>query len=673
MGSEDVMAHLESRPFDKVLVANRGEIAIRIIRSCKALGYRTVAVYSDADRDAPHVAAADEAVHLGPPAARESYLVIDKILAAAKASGAGAIHPGYGFLAENEDFARACEATGVVFIGPAVAAIELMGNKRQAKLRMIEAGVPCVPGYEGADQSDDVLVREAGRIGLPVMVKAAAGGGGRGMRLVTEAAALLPAIHSARSEAENAFGSGELILERAVIGARHVEIQVFADRHGHVIHLGERDCSVQRRHQKVVEESPSPAVDAALRARMGAVAVAAARAIDYVGAGTIEFLLGMGGEFYFMEMNTRLQVEHPVTELVTGLDLVALQLAVAAGEPLPLAQEDVRFSGHAIEVRLCAEDAAAGYLPQTGQLLAWRVPEGDGVRVDHGVRAGQVISPYYDSMLAKVIAHGPTRDAARRRLQRALSDTTLLGLVSNRDLLGHILGDGAFCRGVYDTGFLPARFPDSRLRELLAPSPLEVAVAAAVLFHTDALALRAATGLDETLTSWNSAFDHPFALRLARGDTVHETSVRPRGAGRYEVTLGGETRDISFGTMGEDALPYVCGEVQGKARFARDGERLWLDAAGATHVFEDATLRPPRAAAGGGDGRVLAPMDGKILAVKAAPGEAVKRGQTLLVLEAMKMEMQVVADVDGTIAEVGASVGAQVRARQVLMVVTPAG
>ena len=659
-------------PFDKVLIANRGEIALRVMRSCQALGYATVAVYSDADRDAPHVAAADEAVHLGPSAARESYLVIEKIVAAARAAGASAVHPGYGFLAENEGFARACEAAGLVFIGPSASAIELMGNKRQAKLRMIEAGVPCIPGYEGADQSDPALAREAARLGLPLMVKAAAGGGGRGMRLVTEAAAVLPAIHSARSEARSAFGSDELILERAVVGARHVEIQVLADRHGHVIHLGERDCSVQRRHQKVVEESPSPAVDAQLRARMGAVAVAAARAIDYVGAGTIEFLLGPGGEFYFMEMNTRLQVEHPVTELVTGLDLVALQLRVAAGEPLPLSQQDVRLMGHAIEVRLCAEDPAAGYLPQTGRLLEWRVPSGDGVRVDHGVRAGQVISPFYDSMLAKVIAHGPTREVARRRLQRALGQTTLLGLPSNRDLLGYILGDEAFARGEYDTGFLPARFPEGRLAEVLAPTPRQVALAAAVIFHTDALALQAAAGLDDSLVCWNSSFDHPHSLRLARGETTHELSLRPRGAGRYEVTGAGETCEVVFGALQGGALPYACGEVQKTARLARAGERLWLDAEGATHVFDDATLRAPSVAEGRGDGRVLAPMDGKILALRAEVGQPVKRGEPLVVLEAMKMEMQVVSDVAGRVAEVGVSVGAQVRARQLLLVVTPA-
>ena len=655
--------------FHKVLIANRGEIAIRVIRSCKQLGYRTVAVYSDADRNAPHVAAADEAVHIGPSLARESYLVIEKIIAAARSASADAIHPGYGFLAENEDFARACEQAGIVFVGPGQAAIELMGNKRQAKIRMIEAGVPCIPGYEGAEQSDEALQREAARIGMPVMVKATAGGGGRGMRLCTDESQLLGAIQSARSEAQSAFGSGELILEKAVIGARHVEIQVFADRHGHVVHLGERDCSVQRRHQKIVEESPSPAVDDSLRRRMGDVAVAAARAIDYVGAGTIEFLLAPNGDFYFMEMNTRLQVEHPVTELVTGLDLVEWQLAVAAGDPLPLTQEEIRFSGHAIEVRLCAEDPESGFLPQTGRLLAWEVPVGAGVRVDHGVRAGQEISPFYDSMLAKVIAHGPTRDAARRRLWKALGDTTLFGLVSNRDLLRHIISHAAFASGEYDTGFIPAHFPKAVIERTLAPTTRQLALSAAVLFHDDAARLCAASGYDPSLTSWNSAFDAPVQLKLQRGETEHAITLRHLGDSRYAVTLGGETIEVSL--SGAGTMHYLCDGVQGQARYARDHERLWLDGDGAIHVLSDVTLRPPRIAEAGGDGRLLAPMDGKIIAVHAEVGQAVKKGQPLVVLEAMKMELQVLADVDGSVEAVQVCVGAQVSTRQVLVLITP--
>jgi geranyl-CoA carboxylase alpha subunit len=395
--------------FGKILIANRGEIACRVARTAHALGYRTVAVFSDADAGAPHVLACDEAVALGGSLVGESYLAVEKLLSAARASGADAVHPGYGFLSENAGFAQACADAGLVFIGPPPSAIDAMGNKAAAKRRMIEAGVPCVPGYQGADQSDATLIAEATKIGLPVMVKAAAGGGGRGMRLVHDSGELAEAIVGARNEAQNAFGSGELILEKAVIDARHVEIQVFADAYGNVIHLGERDCSVQRRHQKVIEEAPSPAVYGALRQRMGAAAVAAARAIGYRGAGTVEFLLGADGAFYFLEMNTRLQVEHPVTEMITGQDLVAWQLRVAAGEKLPLSQDDVQLDGHAIEVRLYAEDPYAGFLPQTGTVAAWRPAEGPGLRTDHGMRDGQAISAFYDPMIAKVIAHGATR------------------------------------------------------------------------------------------------------------------------------------------------------------------------------------------------------------------------------------------------------------------------
>ena len=395
--------------FRTILVANRGEIACRIMRTAKAMGYRTAAVYSQADAEALHVRLADVAACIGPAEARASYLSIAAIIAAAKTLGADAVHPGYGFLSENAEFARACGEAGLVFIGPSPEAIAAMGNKAAAKRRMLEAGVPCVPGYQGADQSEAVLAREAERIGYPVMVKAAAGGGGRGMRLVKGKKDLASALATARAEAENAFGSAELILEKAVAGSRHVEIQVLADASGHVIHLGERDCSVQRRHQKVLEEAPSPAVDAELRARMGAAAVAAAQAIGYSNAGTVEFLLAADGAFYFLEMNTRLQVEHPVTELVTGLDLVALQIRIAAGEPLPIRQEDVRFVGHAIEARLYAEAPQRGFLPQSGELAAWRPPSGPGIRVDHGLNASQTVSPFYDPLLAKIIAHGATR------------------------------------------------------------------------------------------------------------------------------------------------------------------------------------------------------------------------------------------------------------------------
>ncbi|HEX7884123.1 MAG TPA: acetyl-CoA carboxylase biotin carboxylase subunit, partial [Afipia sp.] len=417
-------------PFRKMLIANRGEVALRVMRTAKRLGYETVAVYSTADANARHVREADRAVWIGESQPAQSYLRINAIIDAAKASGADAIHPGYGFLAENSDFAKACRAAGLVFIGPSPEAIHAMGNKAGAKDIMQKAGVPCVPGYQGEDQSDATMLAAAKRIGFPVMIKAVAGGGGRGMRLVANEAAFPDHLRAARSEAQNAFGDPNVILERAIVQPRHIEIQVFGDRYGNAIHLGERDCSVQRRHQKLIEEAPSPAVSPDLRARMGATAVAAVKAIGYEGAGTLEFLLDAAGNYYFMEMNTRLQVEHPVTEAITRLDLVELQLRVAGGEPLPLKQDDIKFSGHAIEVRLCAEDVAHGFMPQSGRLLCWRAPS--ELRVEDALESGSEIPPFYDSMIAKVISHGTTRDEARRRLATGLAQMMALGVTTNQ-------------------------------------------------------------------------------------------------------------------------------------------------------------------------------------------------------------------------------------------------
>ncbi|MEM8752224.1 MAG: biotin carboxylase N-terminal domain-containing protein, partial [Pseudomonadota bacterium] len=477
--------------FDAVLIANRGEIARRVIRTCRALGLRAVAVHSEADADAPHVREADDAVAIGPAPAAESYLDAERIIEAARATGAGAIHPGYGFLSENADFAEAVEAAGLTFIGPPGSAIRAMGDKAAAKRAMIAAGVPVAPGYEGGDQSDEALVEAAERVGFPLMVKAAAGGGGKGMRLVAGAADLLAAIAEARAEARSSFGDGALILERAILDARHVEIQIFADAHGACLHLGERDCSVQRRHQKVLEEAPCPAVTPALRDAMGAAAVAAARAVDYRGAGTVEFLLDAKGDFYFLEMNTRLQVEHPVTEEVTGLDLVALQIAVAAGEPLPFAQGDLRIEGHAIEARLYAEDAAAGFLPSTGRVEIWR--PSPLVRVDDGIAEGGEVTPHYDPMIAKLIARGPTREAARLKLIRALEDTAVAGPKTNRAFLIDVLAHPVFAAGEATTGFLDGGAVESRAG--CAPPAEALAVAAALALTADRDAAYAAAGL----------------------------------------------------------------------------------------------------------------------------------------------------------------------------------
>ncbi|MGE5149687.1 MAG: acetyl/propionyl/methylcrotonyl-CoA carboxylase subunit alpha [Rhodospirillaceae bacterium] len=616
-------------PFSTVLVANRSEIAWRVMRTAKAMGYRTVAVYSDADKDAPHVAFADIAMRIGPPPVGESYLSIDRILEAAHKSGADAIHPGYGFLSENAEFAAACEKAGLTFIGPPPAAIAAMGNKAAAKRRMIEAGVPCVPGYQGADQSDGTLEKEARKIGLPVMVKASAGGGGRGMRLVTEDGELLEAIRTARTEAESAFGSGELILEKAVIDARHVEIQVFADGHGNVIHLGERDCSVQRRHQKVIEEAPSPAVNADLRRRMGAAAVAAAKTIGYRGAGTVEFLLGADGAFYFLEMNTRLQVEHPVTEAITGLDLVEWQLRVARGEALPLSQEQVRLQGHAIEVRLYAEDAYAGFLPQTGRIDVWRPATDPGVRIDHGMKEGLAISPFYDPMIAKVIASGATREEARLRLIKALRDTVVLGPTTNRHFLIKLLENPEFAAGKATTAFLGKH-------SFAAPELTDAhwKAAASLLWQQSAARYPA------NLRGWRNSHPEATPFRLAVDDKEHALELAEPIA---------------------PSVPHVI-----------DGNDLVVDFDGFTVRFQDRTYMPPASAAAGSDGKLRAPMDGRIVAIKVAAGEKVVRGQTLVVLEAMKIQHQLKAALDACVESIAVQEGQQVANRTVLVTMNDA-
>jgi geranyl-CoA carboxylase alpha subunit len=640
--------------FSKVLIANRGEIACRIMRTAHQMGYRTVAVYSEADRDAPHVQMADQAVCIGPAPVAESYLNAGAILDAAARSGADAVHPGYGFLAENGDFARRCADAGLTFIGPGAEAIDLMGNKRLAKLRMAEAEVPCVPGYSGAEQDDGVLAAEGGKIGFPLMVKAAAGGGGRGMRLVSDADGLAAAISGARSEAENAFGSGELILEKAVIEPRHVEIQVFADSHGNAVHLGERDCSIQRRHQKVVEEAPSPAVDAKLRAAMGGAAVAAAQAIGYVGAGTVEFLLAADSSFYFLEMNTRLQVEHPVTEMITGLDLVAWQLDVAAGEALPLAQEDIEFEGHAIEVRLYAEDPYTDFLPQTGTVVAWRPsPE---VRVDTGIAEGQEISPFYDPMLAKVIAHGRNREEARRRLLRGLEDTALLGLPNNRGFLLDVLRHPAFAEGAATTAFIGEHFPDPRRPQ---PDAAARALAAVLLYRHSA----------HDQVGWRSASPIVAGIDLRFGEDQCLCRVAPTDAG-YQVAMGeDETVELELLGLEDGRARFRYAGVLQWASFAFAGDDVHLDLAGESHRFFEFTPELAAAKEREGDGRLIAPMAGRIVAVRAGPGDAVAKGQILVILEAMKMEHEIKAPADGVVEEIGVAEGDQVDPRQLLAVV----
>ncbi|MDB5973527.1 MAG: acetyl-CoA carboxylase biotin carboxylase subunit, partial [Nevskia sp.] len=605
---------------------------------------------------------------IGPAPAKESYLVIEHIIAAAKTSGAQAIHPGYGFLSERADFAKAVLDAGLVFIGPDAASIEAMGNKSASKIRMIAAGVPCVPGYQGDDQSDETLKAESVKAGLPVMVKAAAGGGGRGMRLVHEEAALLENIRSARSEASNAFGSGQLLIEKAVIDARHVEIQIFGDRHGNVVHLGERDCSVQRRNQKVVEEAPSPAVDDALRLKMGAAAVAAAKAVNYVGAGTVEFLLGKDGQFYFLEMNTRLQVEHPVTELVYGVDLVEWQLRVAQGEKLPLSQEEVldnRF-GHAIEVRLCAEDPRQNYLPQTGKVLRWRVPAGEGVRVDTYLEDGKAISPYYDSMQAKIIAWGEDRETARARLLKALDGTVLLGVASNRDYLRAILATEAFSSGDFSTAFVGKYFPQEKIAAIV-PTPQQLLLAAVALYLDDARRLAEEHGLAAEMIGWHSSHDSPADFKLKWQQREYDLEVSSHDGRVFKTVLDGAAVQLEVVSRAAGEFRYVIDGVQGLARHSRDQDALWLDAVGAIECYIDRTYAPAQVAAAGSDGRIVAHSDGKIVAVHVKPGDVVEKGQTLVVLEAMKMEFQLAAATAGTVESVSVEPGLQVKGRQLLV------
>jgi geranyl-CoA carboxylase alpha subunit len=648
---------MKRTPFFKVLVANRGEIALRIMRTARRLGYGVVAVYSDADRDALHVREADQAVRIGEALPAQSYLRIDAIIAAAKASGASAVHPGYGFLAENEDFAQACRDAGLVFIGPSPDAIRAMGNKAGAKDIMQKAGVPCVPGYQGADQSDAVMLAEARKISFPVMIKAVAGGGGRGMRLVTDAAAFPDALRSARSEAQGAFGDPTVILERAIVDPRHIEIQVFGDRYGNAIHLGERDCSVQRRHQKVIEEAPSPKVTPELRARMGAVAVAAVKSIGYEGAGTLEFLLDTGGEFYFMEMNTRLQVEHPVTEAITGLDLVELQLRIAAGEPLGLRQEDVKFSGHAIEVRLCSEDASHDFMPQSGKMALWQMP--DGVRVEHALQSGSEIPPFYDSMIAKIISHGAGRGEARGRLICGLEQTAAFGVTTNQGFLISCLRHPGFAKGEATTAFI-----GNHRDELLAPRAnvnAEAALAALLLYVTNPHAPPWRSGRSLAAT-------FPLTMRIDLGHGVHEVDiVRGRDGGYVAVIDSSELR-FEIDELGRDAIRFRTDGMMESAKFLRDGARLYVLHRGATIAVRDLTLAAPvSAAAAGGDGKVRAAMNGRVVAVLVKPGEQVVLGQPVMTLEAMKMEHVHTAGVAGTVSSIDVAEGEQVTTGRIVV------
>ena len=615
---------------NRLLIANRGEIARRIIRTAHRMGLQTVAVYSDADANALHVREATLSHALRGNTSAETYLDIGKIIDGAKATGADAVHPGYGFLSENADFAQAVVDAGLVWVGPPARAIHLLGSKSAARRLAREQGVPCLPGYDGEDRGDEALAAEALRIGVPLMVKASAGGGGRGMRLVTDMAQFADAVKGARSEALAAFGSGSLILERALLAPRHVEVQVFADSQGSCIHLGERDCSVQRRHQKIIEESPSPAVDAALRERMGRSAVQLAQAAGYVGAGTVEFLVE-GGEFYMMEMNTRLQVEHPVTEMITRLDLVEWQIRVARGEPLPLRQEEVHFSGHAIEVRLCAEDENC--TPHTGTVLQFDAP--DGVRMDHALEPGTVVTPFYDSMLAKLVVHAATREEAIDRMAGALDRLVVLGLPSNRAFLAACLRQEEFRAGEALVPFL-ARHGDA----------IRVDLQARESAWLDAAGLSLAAGL----------------LQMGRNTTLACPFARP-----VRLRHRGKLRAFAL-----DGSQRPDRRVMSVALESSAGSRWHLQDAGVDLFIDDASFDAPQSASGAGASNELrAPFNGRVVAVRAAAGDPVSQGDVLVVLESMKLEHALSIARAGRVAAVNVAEGQQVAPGQLLVSLEP--
>jgi acetyl-CoA carboxylase biotin carboxylase subunit len=640
------------RSFRKILIANRGEIALRVMRSCRAMGVETVAVYSDADAHAPHVRFAGAAVHLGAAPARESYLRIDKIIEAAKRTGADAIHPGYGFLSENAEFAESCAAAGVVFIGPSPAAIRAMGSKSSARRLAVEAGAPVVPGYDGDDQSVETLRARMIETGFPVLIKASAGGGGKGMRVVRDERAIDEAVEAARREAEKAFGDGSLLIEKYIEGARHVEVQILGDLRGDLVYLFERDCSLQRRHQKIVEESPSPAVNDELRRKMGETAVNIGRAIGYVNAGTVEFILSASDELFFIEVNTRLQVEHPVTEMVTGFDLVRLQIEIAEGRPLPFAQADLKTEGHAIEARLYAEDPAHDFLPSTGKIIDLHFPaihENGDFRIDSGIESGTEVGIHYDPLLAKLIARGEDRDAAIRKLVYALRQSSIQGLRTNRDFLIRLLDHREFRQGRAHTGFIA-----ERLVELVADDPrldLETLVAAALHLHDK---WRAS---DELLAELPPSYrNNPYrdqSIRFQIGSDEVEISWRPSDAGGYLARVFDSTvttqmlSSTSDGTS-DGSIRIEIDGVQRAFRIAEAGDEIYVDSPLGSRVIK---LPPRHPAPQAATEQVSAnsPMPGKVLKVLVEAGQKVSAGDPLIILEAMKMEHTMRAAMNGVV------------------------
>ncbi|BBZ21452.1 acetyl/propionyl/methylcrotonyl-CoA carboxylase subunit alpha [Mycolicibacterium gadium] len=649
-----------------VLIANRGEIAVRVIRTLRAMGIRSVAVFSDADAGARHVAEADVAVNIGPAAARESYLDIDAVVAAARRTGAQAVHPGYGFLSENAQFAAALQSAGIVFIGPPVGAIETMGDKIAAKAAVSAFGVPVVPGVSRPGLTDADLIAGADEVGYPVLVKPSAGGGGKGMRVVREPTELAAALTSARREAASAFGDDTLFLERFVLNPRHIEVQVLADGFGNVVHLGERECSLQRRHQKVIEEAPSPLLDAVTRARIGAAACDTARSVQYTGAGTVEFIVSADrpDEFFFMEMNTRLQVEHPVTEMVTGVDLVEQQVLIAAGHKLPFSQDDITLTGHAIEARVYAEDPGRGFLPTGGTVLGVAEPGGRGVRVDSGLKTGTVIGSDYDPMLSKVIAHAENRAGAIRALDTALSQTAVLGVVTNIEFLRFLLADPDVVAGDLDTGLLDRRMPDFESAE---PSDRELIAAAAHKW------LRAwpdpVTDLWAVPSGWRLGEPAPTVLRLHCGDRTDHVYLTGIPANATAVVEDGESHVLSA-SLDRDVLTITLDGLRTDYMVAAVDGRTWLSGHGHTAVVDEvreAPVRPDDEL--GGDAELTSPMPGSVVAVGVSAGDAVEAGTVVVTVEAMKMEHALTAPVAGVV-ELLVAVGDQVKVGQTLARIT---
>ncbi|CAD6541522.1 Acetyl-/propionyl-coenzyme A carboxylase alpha chain [Paraburkholderia hiiakae] len=656
--------------FNKILIANRGEIACRVAATCRRLGVKSVAVYSDADANSKHVAACDEAVHIGEAAAAQSYLRFERIIEAARATGAQAIHPGYGFLSENEDFAHACEAAGIVFIGPPVGAIAAMGSKAAAKALMHAASVPLVPGYHGDDQDPALLQREADAMGYPVLLKASAGGGGKGMRVVERSEDFAAALASCKREAASSFGNDRVLIEKYLTRPRHVEVQVFADKHGGAVYLFDRDCSVQRRHQKVLEEAPAPGLADNVRRAMGEAAVAAARAVQYEGAGTVEFIM-TGADFYFMEMNTRLQVEHPVTEMITGLDLVEWQLRVAAGEPLPLEQSQLSITGHALEARIYAENPARGFLPSTGTLKHLRMPEGvefrlgdagqrASVRIDSGVREGDTITPFYDPMIAKLIVHGATREDALSRMERALEACEVVGPHTNVEFLHRLVTCEPFASADLDTGLIE-RNHDALFSPQHKPVREALALACAALLGREGGAAHGASPW-QSLSHWrlNSGFTQSLSWRDVESDTAFAVTHTHDGGEETLAYAGHEARYTWWRGEGADEYGATIGDKHVTGRVFIDGDVFHVFCLGMAMAFEWQNLLAHAADAEHSEGRLTAPMPGKVIAVLVEPGTVVEKGAPLIVMEAMKMEHTIGAPSAGKVTEVLYGVGDQV-------------